>query len=521
MKVCPVCHESFDDSARTCPNDGAQLVADALPLNFRPPPVRPGSPVEATALIDLEALQTQHERQKAAQRGQRDGQRDGQRGTRTGFRPQAEDTGNQPFSTTPSAFGSGMGSGMGSALGDAADSGPMSALGGNTSDNFDDPDPTNMLSPQERKRRQEELANQKRGRGFLADQDDERMDTRGGNGGGNGTRSPQRGSVVFAPPGAPTGQMPIVEIGDEQIESGSIPATNNSRLTQNSRRDATQASRDPKNPTPAQKSSQNTRSPVRVAMILLVVVILLAGGALYGVWYYDQHNPKVLFNSTPPGATLLIDNRDFGATPKKFRIEAGAHEVSILLEGYEDFQDVIEIPVGGKQFLFSLKAVAPPTPPVEDKPADDSALKAQIDALVAEIESLIAAGKFDEALAKIKELVKLAPDDPRIDALMQKLADAKAKAQAKNGSGNNPQNARSLYEEGVRLYSQDRLAEAKQKFQAAIRLDGRFAEPHRALARIHMRENDVEQTRYQLSRYLELGGSDADFKVRQWLKEHP
>ena len=31
----------------------------------------------------------------------------------------------------------------------------------------------------------------------------------------------------------------------------------------------------------------------------------------------------------------------------------------------------------------------------------------------------------------------------------------------------------------------------------------------------------VDKVRYHLQRYLDLGGADGDFKVREWLKTHP
>ena len=54
-----------------------------------------------------------------------------------------------------------------------------------------------------------------------------------------------------------------------------------------------------------------------------------------------------------------------------------------------------------------------------------------------------------------------------------------------------------------------------------MKLDPDNAEPHRTLGRIFNREEQVDKVRYHLQRYLNLGGADGDFKVREWLKSHP
>jgi hypothetical protein len=78
-----------------------------------------------------------------------------------------------------------------------------------------------------------------------------------------------------------------------------------------------------------------------------------------------------------------------------------------------------------------------------------------------------------------------------------------------------------LNEEGRRLYEKNQLGPAKEKLYASLKLDPDNAEPHRTLGRIFNREDQVDKVRYHLQRYLDLGGADGDFKVREWLKAHP
>ena len=78
--------------------------------------------------------------------------------------------------------------------------------------------------------------------------------------------------------------------------------------------------------------------------------------------------------------------------------------------------------------------------------------------------------------------------------------------------------ARGLAEEGRRLYDKGQLAPRRDKLYASLKLDPENPEPHRTLGRIFNREDDVDKVRYHLQRYLDLGGADGDFKVREWLK---
>jgi hypothetical protein len=43
---------------------------------------------------------------------------------------------------------------------------------------------------------------------------------------------------------------------------------------------------------------------------------------------------------------------------------------------------------------------------------------------------------------------------------------------------------------------------------------------HRAMARVYTKEDNTPKVKYHLDRYLELGGADEDFKVRDWLRAH-
>lgn len=88
------------------------------------------------------------------------------------------------------------------------------------------------------------------------------------------------------------------------------------------------------------------------------------------------------------------------------------------------------------------------------------------------------------------------------------------------GPSNNKQAAKLSYQDGERLVRQMQYKRAKEAFKEAIRLDPRFFMPHRSLARIYERENNTRQAKYHLQRYLRLGGPDQDRRVKSWIESH-
>lgn len=261
-------------------------------------------------------------------------------------------------------------------------------------------------------------------------------------------------------------------------------------------------------------------SPVLAALGVLVLCAGLGGG----VYFIARSSAVLTVTSVPPGAVVRIDAKEVGTAPVQKRVAVGNHTIELDLQGYEPFKEVVEVPSDGVAFLQPLRVAPPPAPP-PPTPAQIA------DEIAAAAERLVAQGDHDAAFAKIKELVKAMPDDPRADRLFQKL-DAARKVKALQAekdrrdkgartAGGKRAEARVAFQEGERLYAADRLDEAKEKYFEAVRLDPAYAEPHRALGRIFNRENVAAKVRYHLGRYLALGGADPDFKVREWLKQNP
>jgi hypothetical protein len=223
----------------------------------------------------------------------------------------------------------------------------------------------------------------------------------------------------------------------------------------------------------------------------------------------------------PHGAAVVLDGEAIGTSPLQKRVRTGSHVVELALDGHEPFREVISVPSAGLAFLQPLKALPPPPPPPPT--ADEIAMD-----VMAQLKRLLDAGDLMGALAKLEELEKLAPDHAPSRELRAQVRlelsrrDAQLKAQQKSAAQQAQlQKARTLAEEGKRHYEAGRLAQSRAKLFESLKLDAGQPEPHRTLAKIFNRENETEKVRYHLERYLALGGSDADFKVREWLKSHP
>ncbi|MFZ9889281.1 MAG: tetratricopeptide repeat protein, partial [Myxococcota bacterium] len=148
----------------------------------------------------------------------------------------------------------------------------------------------------------------------------------------------------------------------------------------------------------------------------------------------------------------------------------------------------------------------------------------------------LAASRMDDALATLKEAVRVAPADPRTDELFVRLTEAKAGARLGNERraieptparrapaqavrrGTNA--AKVAFAEGEAEVRRQEPARARERFLEAIRLDPTYADPHRSVARLFEGEGDMARARYHLERYLRLGGPDHDRRVRRWLEEH-
>lgn len=278
------------------------------------------------------------------------------------------------------------------------------------------------------------------------------------------------------------------------------------------------------------KKESKSRPPLLVAAVLGGALVLAAGLAVGLVVAFGAWNGAVLTVTTvPPGATVLLDGKEVGRAPLQKRVKVGSHAIELVLDGYEPFQEVVEVPSEGLPFMQPLRALAKPEP--EPEPEVVKEPSADVEALVKEIESLIEAGELDGAFEKVKELLKLFPDDARGDQLLDRVVEARMKAAGEPSSRRRPrrdddgrprkERARDACDEGERLLAAGSVPEAKVKLQTCLQLDPKSSRPHRSLARIYQREDNEDRTRYHLQRYLALGGKDPDYKVRRWLEDHP
>jgi len=51
----------------------------------------------------------------------------------------------------------------------------------------------------------------------------------------------------------------------------------------------------------------------------------------------------VTFESTPPGASIIVDDEPMGETPKVVSLPAGRHEVQVVMSGYPEYQGSVMV----------------------------------------------------------------------------------------------------------------------------------------------------------------------------------
>jgi hypothetical protein len=264
------------------------------------------------------------------------------------------------------------------------------------------------------------------------------------------------------------------------------------------------------------KTPKKPLSPLAAAAAVVLGVVVM----IVVVFVASRATGVLTVTTVPHGATVTLDGEVIGTSPLQKRVRNGAHTIELALGGYEPFRDVVTVPSSGLPFLQPLKALPPPPPP----PPTNAEIAAD---LMTQARRLFDAGDLDGALAKVMEIERLVPDHVPSTELRKAVHDADAKreeAQRKDAANAAFQaqlaRARQKSDEGRRLYDQGKLGPARTVLFEALKLDPRNPDPHRTLAKIFNRDNDVEKVRYHLERFIELGGNDADFKVREWLKSH-
>ena len=307
----------------------------------------------------------------------------------------------------------------------------------------------------------------------------------------------------------------VEAVGDDVDDGNGPPSLSRSRSS--TRTGMTRGTRQGTQTLKRPPSKKKPLSPVAAASVVLMAVV----GMIALVFVAVRATGVLTVTSVPLGAIVTVDGTAIGTSPLQKRVRTGSHVVELVLDGFEPFREVVDVPSAGLSFLQPLKALPPPPPP----PPTASEIAVDI---FAQAKRLFDAGDLDGAAGKVEELDKLVPDHQPSKALraavaaaLAKRADAAANSKANAAASARLQKARQLSDEGLRLYNQGKLGPARTALYDSLKLDASNPDPHRTLAKIFNREDEVEKVRYHLERFLALGGNDGDFKVREWLKAHP
>jgi PEGA domain len=296
-----------------------------------------------------------------------------------------------------------------------------------------------------------------------------------------------------------TGMRTRTKVGERNAGGGGTLATGMTRRTQMQLQ-------------PKKSMSGATATVLALLIVSALVAAIIVLSRLFAV---------LTVTTVPPGAEVKLDGEVVGLSPIQKRVRTGSHVIDLSLEGYQPFKEVVDVPTGGLPFLQPLQKNAPPPPP-------PPSAREIADELLKHALRLFEANDLEGAKNKLEEAKKLVSDHEGVLALLAKVdaeiaarADAFSRAQGDAAVRERLRQARVLTEEGRRLYEKSQLSPARDKLYQALKLDPGYPEPHRILGKIYNREDDVDKVRYHLERYLQLGGSDGDFKVREWLKAHP
>jgi len=266
----------------------------------------------------------------------------------------------------------------------------------------------------------------------------------------------------------------------------------------------------------ATKVARRALSPAAAAAAVVLTVVAL----IVVVFVASRATGVLTVNTVPHGAAVTLDGEPIGTSPLQKRVRTGAHTIELSLAGYEPFREIVDVPSSGWPFLQPLKALPPPPPP-PPTPAEMAA------DLAVQVKRLFDAGDLDGALGKVLEIERVVADHAPSAELRKAVRDADVQRQEAQRKGAAQAafaaqlaRARQKAAEGRRLYEQGKLGPARTVLFEALKIDPKSPDPHRTLAKIFNREDDIAKVRYHLERFLELGGNDADFKVREWLRTH-
>ncbi len=74
-----------------------------------------------------------------------------------------------------------------------------------------------------------------------------------------------------------------------------------------------------------------------------VIIFLII--ALFGARVIDRAfgKGKLMIRTTPAGASVVIDHKEYGKTPAEIKIQEGKHDLNINMIGYEPIEKIIKI----------------------------------------------------------------------------------------------------------------------------------------------------------------------------------
>lgn len=461
MKICPTCQKEYEDDAQNCADDGALLVAPGVRNNPRIPGVRSVDSSAHTAMFSLEDMQKEMEHLSAV-------------------------SDNPDLDQPPPP-----------------------------------PEPDEPLDPNvTRALRKEDLERMRRER-----------DARDATGTQAPTEPPDRDSPF-------TGTRRTALIAARQKDGGTAGAAATKEGTkEGSARRVVSA-------------EEEERRRKRGFYLILGLLLALLGGGAITVWAVFLRKLPVEVVSSPPGATILVDNVERGVAPLLVHLQRGAHAIKATLAGYQEATEVIDVSAG-RALVITLKRDG-------DSPnaGATDAVKMRAEALWAEARALLEKGRLEDAEVKCQAMAALVPDDNRPVECLRDIAEQRARKNQKRqggtggtgGAGGNgtrgaagggdgsdgddgemkrlkpgerKKAAARAYDQARTAYDTGDLALAKDWLGKCLRYDPDHVQCHRVLARVYTKEDNVPKARYHLQRYLELGGSDDDFKVRDWLRAHP
>tara|TARA_B100000683_G_scaffold33667_1_gene29399 strand:+ start:792 stop:2048 length:1257 start_codon:yes stop_codon:yes gene_type:complete len=270
-----------------------------------------------------------------------------------------------------------------------------------------------------------------------------------------------------------------------------------------------------------QASTDAEDKPKKIALIIAaaaLVLVVSASLAFFNSGGTNAFGAPLLVTTTPTNAEVWIDSRRAGETPLQILLAPGFYDVEIKKEGFSPHRDIIELT--GKGHTLA-KALTPKATTQEGVPTNNA------DQLADAFYQALQNKNIQNATIHLKTFLRLYPDDKRSSVLIQKLGEETIKQpkKPKKASDNAPASKGPSWEE--RYASAQEFVRKNQNDQARTTLQRLIAEqphrpaPHRYLARIAQKINDLNTTRYHLQRYLQLGGADTDGQVKKWLKEHP